>query len=121
MAKFHWQTDDLVKIFQAELAPKGHKVNSQHPGGDHDTDRIIVDVGDCGGFFVAGWVVADVIPNHSDAFVEVITVEDGRDSRGGLTSNDPKMIQAYADIRIILGRLIEDTETYIANHYHEFF
>ena len=122
MAKFRWQTQNLV----AALQPLGFPITIGPPGGDYDTSKLFVKVGKGKfgtGFYIAGWTPGNPLQRSDwdDHHVAAISLGDGLDSRGGLTSNDPAMIQAYADIRIILVGLLEDTETHIINHYDEIF
>lgn len=92
-----WKTKELVDLFSGE----GLVVYSDNPGGDYDTSVIIVKPeksNDC--LFVSGFVTDDdPIQNWDDVDIEMVEVSDGRDSRGGLNSNDPNVIQAYADVR----------------------
>jgi hypothetical protein len=118
MAKFHWKTPELIKALQAT----GFPVLNTGPGGDYDTDELYVQISEEGdGFHISGFTPEAAMVNTGDSLVDVITLSDGRDSRGGLTTNNPIMVKAYADIRIILGKLMENTETWVANHYHDFF
>lgn len=122
MTQFHWETQKIVDA----LKPLGFPITVGPPGGDFDTSNIFVKVGKGaygGGFHIAGYTPDQALTNQDwDSWhVDAIELSDGMDSSGGLTSNDPAMIKAYADIRIILAKLIEDTNTYIIDHYDEIF
>jgi len=122
MAKFRWQTQNLV----AALRPLGFNISVHPPGGDFDTSKLIVKVGKGkfgAGFYISGWTPDNPLERSDwdDRYVDAISIEDGTDSRGGLQSNDPVMIQAYADIRIIIAGMLQDTDTHIINHYNEIF
>lgn len=122
MAKFRWQTQSLVSALQ----PLGFNINIHPPGGDYDTSKLHVRVGKGkfgSGFYISGWTPDYPLERSDwdDRHVDAISIEDGTDSRGGLQSNDPVMIQAYADIRIIIAGMLQDTDTHIINHYNEIF
>lgn len=117
MPKFHWKTGELITALQ----PLGFPIQNTGAGGDYDTDELYVEIPGKGAFHISGFTPETAMVDTSDAIVDVITLGDGTDSRGGLNSNDPDMVMAYAKIRVILGKLLENTETWVANHYHDFF
>jgi len=115
--KFHWNSDVVADAIRA----KGYKVVNTGPGGDHDTDELVLELENGDQVFISGYIIDDVMTNTSDADVEAITVSDGKCSSGGLTSNDPTTIQAYADVRIVIGGFLNGTETHVYNHHDELF
>lgn len=113
--KFRWVTDQIV----SELRNKGFKVTVNSPGGDDDTDEVIVEVDGGEGIFISGFNPNQGMPTPSDAEVDCITIGDGQDSDGGLNSDNPATIQAYADVRKMFAALTEKTETGIYDHYED--
>lgn len=115
---FQWKTSDMVTALQA--ACPNAKIHNIGPGGDYDTDTLIVEV-DAGSIFVSGYTPKLVMANPSLADVTHVTVGDGLDSRGGLTSSEPSVVQAYCNVRTSLAAMLNTTDVSIYNHYNEFF
>jgi len=115
--KFHWKSDIVADAIRA----LGYKVQNTGPGGDYDTDELVVSVENGEMIFVSGYTPDQVMTNTSDVEVYGITVGDGKDSRGGLNSNEAVTIQAYADVRKIIGKFVDGTETGVYDHYDELF
>ncbi len=116
---FHWRTNDVVSALRD--AVPGLLIGTFPPGGDHDTKRIEIEVDGAGFLLISGWVRFQLMANPDDAQVEFITVSDGLESCGGLTSLEPAMALAYGAVRAKLGALLKGTGTFIANSYHEHF
>lgn len=123
MTKFHWKTSDMIAALQA--ACPGKTVHNTGPGGDYDTDELVIEFhvedGSIWGIYVSGFTPGDVMTNPSDTHVTHITLGDGMDSRGGLTTNNPDMVDAYCAVRKALAKMLQGTDVHVYNHYHEFF
>lgn len=93
-----WNTEKMVKLFES---PEVIVERDFEPGGDYDTCPVFVkprNSEDC--IFISGFVTGDdPISDINDVDIEMVEVSDGLDSRGGLNSNNPYTIQAYADVR----------------------
>jgi hypothetical protein len=75
-------------------------VHIQEPGGDVDTDNLLVEVRNCDDmFFVCGFDPENDPVNQSDCDVPFIQLTDGQDSRGGLNSDEENMGLVYLGIR----------------------
>ena len=75
-------------------------VHIQEPGGDVDTDNILVEVRGCEDLlFVCGFDVENDTVNQSDCDCEFIQLTDGQDSRGGLNSDEENLGLVYLKIR----------------------
>lgn len=105
-----WKTRELAN---ALATATGMTATITPPGGDYDTEVIIIRprsaeqtrdpvTGTVHSLFVSGFDPDRVMRNPSTAEVEMVELTDGRDSRGGLNSDDPKIIQAYADVFKVL-------------------
>lgn len=108
---FHWKTAELVKAFKA--LPGIKKVEAGSPGGDYDTTNIYVD-----GVHVSGYPsTEDCCTTPDDAQCQWIEITDGGDSRGGLNSKNPKVVNAYCELR----KFFSGKDVQIINHYDEIF
>jgi len=100
-----WISKDIItKLEDTNLVVELQK----YPGGDYDTCPIIVRIKGRiePAFFISGFVTTDnPIEKSDNVEVEMVELTDGLDSRGGLNSDDPIIIQLYADIRIKLAEL----------------
>lgn len=99
MALMKWKTDE-VKALLLTL-PGVKSITTTLPGGDVDTEALIVEVlddGDC--LWVRGFIMLDSgeISNPANTMIEMIEVEDGRDSRGGLNSSHSTTCAVYGAI-----------------------
>jgi len=75
-------------------------VHITEPGGDHDTDKILVEVRGCEDMlFVCGFEVENDMTNQSDCDCEFIQLTDGQDSRGGLNSDEENVGLVYLRVR----------------------
>jgi hypothetical protein len=98
-----WKTEEVVAL----LKDLPCRIETDVPGGDVDTDNIILATGkkdyeEC--LYISGFVTEGYIENPSDALVDMVEVEDGQDSRGGLHSDDPALGKLYAEVLIRLKR-----------------
>ena len=121
---FHWKTPDMIAALQA--ACPGQTIHNMGGGGDFDTDGLLVEVHNHGthvnGIYVSGFHPDTPVMNaagYADAEVTHVVVQDGMDSRGGLTSDDLDMIDTYAKIRKTLAVLLKGTGVSVHNHYDE--
>jgi hypothetical protein len=69
------------------------------PGGDVDTDNIMVTIPNGERLFIYGFDPENDPQNQSDCDVDMVVLTDGADSRGGLNVNDPDLGQAYIKIK----------------------
>ncbi len=75
-------------------------VHIQEPGGDVDTDNIVIEVeGVENILYVCGFNPEDDPANQSDCDVPMIQLNDGQDSRIGLYSNEENLALAYVRVR----------------------
>jgi len=93
-----WNTKQIAK--DLKLIPGVEKVKIYPPGGDVDTDNIIVKIkGADDSLFVSGFDDEDDPANPSDVDVPFIELTDGLSSDGGLNSTDKKVARVYIEIR----------------------
>ena len=120
---FHWKTANMIAVLQA--ACPGLPVSNIGPGGDYDTDELLVEVHNHGthvdAIRVTGYSPGSVVSNPSDHVVTHMELCDGQDSSGGLVSSDPAMVDAYCNVRKALATLLAGTGVSVYRHYHEFF
>lgn len=106
MSKFRWNSETIKK--DLERFPYVSAVNIGNPGGDVDTQRLEVTVINGGDtLYVCGFSTDEdfwKLPDKGDVDVEFIELMDGRDGRGGLTSNDPNTALAYVTVRDYFNR-----------------
>jgi len=124
--KYHWKTPDMIAALQA--ACPGRVIHNNGPGGDFDTDTLLVEVHNhkthIDGIYVTGFhpeTPCETPADYSDAEITHVTLGDGRDSSGGLTSDDPDMADVYCSLRKALAALLKGTGVSVHNHYDEFF
>lgn len=93
-----WNTRNVAA--DLEKIPLVMAVHVQEPGGDVDTDKIIVEVQGCENLlFVCGFNPEEDPANQSDCDVPMIELNDGQDSRMGLYSNEENLALAYVRVR----------------------
>lgn len=125
----HWNTDEMISWFHKEI-PYEVVIENCGPGGDYDSDELIIYPkslkqnrnSSYKAIRVQAWDPQNKagVENTSDMDFEAITVEDGLDSRGGLNSDDPAIIQMYADVMKALHKKWPD-DLWVARHYDEVF
>lgn len=119
-SSFHWKTSDITALIQK--ACPNVRVVVGPPGGDYDTQTITVVVKkDRNHLFLKGWTPHIEMKNPADVEVSALTLSDGLDSRGGLTTNDPEMVAAYCEIRKVLAAELLKTDVHIHNTHEDFF
>ena len=82
------------------------------PGGDVDTDNLVLEINNGEHLFVKGFSVDAFnkppynyqLPSTSDVDIEMVELCDGQCSSGGLNSTDPDTIMAYAQVRTYLAQ-----------------
>lgn len=115
--KFHWKTADVVKDLAA-LSPLITKVESFGPGGDYDTDNIIVRISEGDPLYVNGFPsTEEVCESPSDVVCQYIELKDGRYSDGGLHSTKDNTVDVYAAIYKYFAKF----DVSIIRHYKEIF
>jgi hypothetical protein len=97
---FYWHSATIAEAFGR--ITDVYKVINQGPGGDCDSDNLVVYLRGCGDkLFVSGFNTPEqpdiTTPGACD--VEMIELTDGRDDRGGLTSTIPAVAMAYTRVR----------------------
>jgi len=101
---FRWNTKQIARDIRT-LSILITNVEIDTPGGDVDTDNLIVEiVGSDDQLYIAGFSTepdfCDIdYENKSDVDVELIELTDGMDSRGGLNSSNNNTAQAYIAVR----------------------
>lgn len=110
----HWNSERILKDLEG-IIPVLSVVN-QGPGGDYDTDVLIVTLGGIEEkLFVRGFdpdTFCGMEPNRSDMNVSYVELTDGLDSRGGLKGTDYRLARAYIDVRqYLLNRGFEVVDT----------
>ena len=114
----HWNTQTII----AELVARGLAVTAQpYPGGDHDTCPLTVRL----------YTAPDADPIHvsglcrrtlskaewNDTAIDVVEINDGLCSSGGLNSNNPDTVEAYAALR----HYFAVNGATVVPHYEQFF
>jgi len=99
-----WITQDIASRLMNALGPLAVKIENIGPGGDVDTENLLIDIQHSPGyedkrFWVCGFDVKNDPADPADCEVEFVQLTDGDDSRGGLNSNSPNMALAYVKIR----------------------
>lgn len=95
---FHWNTKDIVRDLRRIKGVES--VASSPPGGDVDTDNVVVHVnGSPDSIWVCGFMVDGYITNPSGTEVEMIQITDGLESGGGLVSKCPHAAMVYIHVR----------------------
>jgi len=95
----HWKTKDVVEL----LKPLAAKVEVSEPGGDVDTENLILTAKGAkrdNHLWVCGFRTADRDPvkDPADTDVENVEVKDGQDSRGGLNTDDEATCVMYGRV-----------------------
>ena len=97
---YRWKTDVIEQHLQQ--IPGVSQVEVNGPGGDVDTDNIMLTVdGSDDNIFIAGFEVQNdrELPNKSDVDVDMVELTDGKCSSGGLNSDDFRTAQAFIHVR----------------------
>lgn len=101
MSKFHWNSGTIKTELERYGQVSSVTINS--PGGDVDTEKLVVSVINGGdALHVCGFSTDDDFwkkPDKGDIYVDFIELTDGMDSRGGLNSNSTNTALAYVAIR----------------------
>ena len=102
-----WTTDEIVK--KLKTIPGNNVINVGHQGGDYDTREITIgrpplDFEKV--IFIRGFHTTNEISNPDNCEIEMVEVQDGMDSSGGLRSNDLGLIRLYAEVRVALRSFI---------------
>ena len=98
-----WITDDIIELLREALSEARFdtdpEMTSGEPGGDHDTQRLIIEWGLDERLFVCGFHCTntnyDEGSSPADMEVEMVEVTDGKDDRGGLTSKERDVCLGY--------------------------
>jgi hypothetical protein len=114
---FHWNSqkiaEDLMKI------PNVTKTSIEEPGGDFDTENILVEVLGGDTIFVSAYQYehSNTLTNPDDVDVHYVSIEDGLDSRGGLNSRLENTAFVYFSVR----QYFIKHNAVVINHYDEIF
>lgn len=103
MTKQHWDTEDITEAIKTELP--NAKVENNGPGGDVDTDNLMVSLTNGDRIFVAGFNTDDynTAATPSDVDVEMVELSCGKDSRGGTHGvKQPDTFTAYGKLNAML-------------------
>ena len=97
---YRWNT----KQIEQDLAtiPGVVTVTVNGPGGDVDTDNIVLDIdGASDKLFIAGFEVENdrELPNKSDIDVPMVELTDGMCGSGGLNSDDFRVAEVFIRVR----------------------
>lgn len=97
---YRWNTS----VIEGHLKqiPGVTKVTVNGPGGDVDTDNIVLTVDGSGdSLFIAGFEVDSMgeLPDKSDVDVDMVELTDGQCGSGGLNSDDFRTAQAFIHVR----------------------
>ena len=120
---YRWNTQKLVEAFEA--IPQVSSVKVDHPGGDCDTENIVLFVEEsddervyCCGFSCEDESIWDTpYEEKGDINIEMVELTDGMDSRGGLNSSNPNTAMAYIAARQIL----VDDGAHVVNRLKDYF
>ena len=97
---YQWNTKQIEE--HLKQIPGVAKVTVNPPGGDVDTDNIVLTInGADDRLFIAGFEVRSdrELPNKSDVEVEMVELTDGTDCTGGLSSDDFRVAEAFIHVR----------------------
>ena len=96
-----WNTDKIIELLKDDR----WTISTMSPGGDWDTRNLSLASslpGDGDRLFILGFVFGDAetfdVEQWDDVDIEMIEVTDGNDSRGGLNSNEPEVIEMYHEV-----------------------
>jgi hypothetical protein len=95
-----WNTKKITKL----LSIHNTKIEATEPGGDYDSTTLLVEpvppVKENQRVYVAGFRTRHLQPGTSrdDFDIDMIEVNDGLDSRGGLNSSNSIIAHLYAEI-----------------------
>ena len=95
---FHWKTNEVLADLRK--IPLVKDVKNTGPGGDVDTDHLRIEVrGSPDPLYVCGFNVDGDPKDQSNSEVEMVELTDGRDSRGGLNSDNDNTGQVWLQVR----------------------
>lgn len=93
-----WNTEEIALMVEQLPHYGHHRVDGQ--GGDVDTENIIVFPNNGGQqLYLRGFALEQQITRPDDWDVDMVELQDGEDSRGGLNVDDPDTVALYAEIR----------------------
>jgi hypothetical protein len=98
-----WITDEIVR--RLDTIPGNKVINVGYQGGDYDTREIAIGIPPLDFekvIFIRGFHTTNEISNPDNCEIEMVEVQDGMDSSGGLRSNNPELIKLYAEVRLRL-------------------
>lgn len=86
------------------LSTLGYKVEESPPGGDYDTTIITLECPQTPEetLYIRGFRPGKPLVNPDDTEIEMVEVEDGGDSRGGLNSENTEFCVMYAKVVSLL-------------------
>ncbi len=89
----NWKTKKVGGL----LCTLGYKVETFPPGGDHDTTLITMKCPSAPDetLYIRGFHAENLMGDPDDAEIEMVEVEDGGDSRGGLNSSNTDFCVMY--------------------------
>lgn len=97
-----WNTNRIVE--QIKNLPGVKKVLAHEPGGDYDTENLVI----CGlgksKVYLCGYN-RNGATNPNEMEIEALELRDGCDSQGGLASDNKNVIELYCTIRSFVSKL----------------
>lgn len=100
---YQWKSQDLALAF--EQLDEIDKVLINPPGGDVDSENLVLEIANGDKLFVAGFHTTDYDiwqKDTADVEVEMVELTDGQCGSGGLNSNNSDTAIAYVKARQIL-------------------
>lgn len=100
-----WNTDNIISLVKSVRPDVEYEVYEK--GGDYDTKTVSFYFDEDDKYvhrvLVKGFSIGGLIYNGDDTDnVDMVEVQDGLDSRGGIHTDNPEVIQLYADILKVL-------------------
>lgn len=95
------KTNEIVNLLKKKLKGLAFIIDISGPGGDHDTDNIIISFDEskeiC--LFICGFDDDNILKDPTDWSIPLIEIKDGTDSEGGLQYDEEDIVKAYHIIK----------------------
>jgi hypothetical protein len=95
----NWNTEKIMKDL-SDLMPNAKDIQNLGQGGDYDTDNIFIKFhGTKDGLYLCGFNPETLCTTPENAEVDYVEVTDGKDSQGGLNSDNNDVAQAFLEVK----------------------
>ena len=115
---YRWNSTQIEQDLAA--LPGIANVDNQGPGGDFDTDTMVLEIAGCEDcLWIRGFDhdTQQELPHKSDIDVPLVEVTDGLCYSGGLNSTQIELIKAYAEVRIYFANAGADVVDQIKDYF----